>query len=240
MSDPDNSIIDRRFRIGLAISVGSFLLIGIGLFAVVWSLSGDDANLPSEGTIEDIANDGASAPPDDGVAIDPETWPTGPKPVSIAISRIDVDAPTIQLGFIPGSNNIPAVPETGYQAAWYDFNPPPGLGYNALFSGHVDWQTAARSPIPGVFYRLRELKIGDEITVTLEDGNALMYRVTGNVAAKYDDPNVLKAMAPTKKDVITLVTCGGSWEPDPSKETGGNYTHRIVVRAERVAPIAAG
>ncbi len=232
---------DRRFRIGLAISFISLLFIGVGLFAVVSSLWGNDANLPSEGDLADIVEDDDAVDQGGGVVLDePESWPTGPKPVSIAINRIGVtDAPVIDMGFIEGTNR-PDVPDTGYEVAWYDFNPAPGLGYNALFAGHVDWQTARGSPIAGVFYRLRELKIGDEIAVTLEDGQVLSYRVTGNVAAKFDDPNVLKAMAPTKKDVITVLTCGGAWEPNPREENGGNYTHRIVVRAERVAAAVAG
>lgn len=239
MTDSNTSATDRRFRIGLALSLVSLLLIGIGLFAVVSALSSDNANLPHEGTIEDIAGTDATDAPQVAVA-DPENWPTGPKPVKIAVPRIGVEAPIVVLGFVPDSNNIPDVPDTGYQAGWYDFNPAPGLGYNALFAGHVDWQTAQHSPIPGVFYRLRELQIGDEIVVTLEDGQTLTYRVSGNVAAAFDDPNVLKAMAPIKKDVITLLTCGGEWEPNPYEENGGNYTHRIVVRAERVTAVGVG
>jgi LPXTG-site transpeptidase (sortase) family protein len=238
MSEVSSQLSDRRFRIGLAIAFVSLLLIGVGLFAVVSSLSGDDANLPTEGDITDIVGDGPGIP-NDGVFDQSEQWPTGPKPISMAVTRIGVDAPIVQMGFEDGSN-IPDVPDTGHEVAWYEFNPSPGLGYNALFAGHVDWQTARHSPIPGVFYRLRELKIGDDITVTLEDGQVLQYRVTGNVAAKYDDPNVLKAMAPSKADVITILTCGGSWEPDPREENGGNYTHRIVVRAERVSAAVSG
>ena len=213
--------------------------MGIGLFAVVSALSSDDANLPDQGNIQDIVGGDASGAAGDGAVAPPDTWPTGPKPVSIAVPRIDVDAPIVELGLEPGTNT-PAVPTTGYQAAWYDFNPAPGLGYNALFAGHVDWQTADHSPIPGVFYRLRELQIGDDITVTLEDGQAVHYRVTGNVAAKFNDPNIVKAMAPTKKDVITILTCGGTWEPNPYEENGGNYSHRIVVRAERVLSAGVG
>jgi len=41
-------------------------------------------------------------------------------------------------------------------------------------------------------------------------------------------------MGPTPNDVITLITCGGTWVPDRSMPLGGNYTHRLVVRAERV------
>lgn len=221
-----------RLRIGIAVVVGSILIMGIGLFAVVSSLLADDANLPSEGSIENITESGKINLPWNENSVRP-TWPEGPKPAKITIPRISVDGPVVEMGFEPGTN-IPAVPKTGYETAWYDFNPVPGVGYNALFAGHVDWQTSSHSPIPGVFYRLRELKIGDDITITLEDGKVLQYRVTGNVAAKYDDPNVLKAMAPIQKDVITLLTCGGAWERNPSEENGGNYTHRIIVRAERI------
>jgi sortase (surface protein transpeptidase) len=46
-------------------------------------------------------------------------------------------------------------------------------------------------------------------------------------------------MSPTASDVITLITCGGSWERNPREPNGGNYTHRIVVRAELARPVAA-
>lgn len=44
----------------------------------------------------------------------------------------------------------------------------------------------------------------------------------------------------TTKDVITLITCGGAWESDPEARYGGNYSHRIVVRAENVPAAGAG
>lgn len=174
-----------------------------------------------------------------GVQPTPFTMPTGPRPVRIVIPRIYVDAPIVTLGLEPGTD-IFAVPSRGDQAAWYDTNPPPGLGYNSIFSGHVDWQTTDHQPIAGVFYRLRELQIGDKIDVALEDGNTISYRVTGNVAIDYNDPNLGKALAPAPRDEITLVTCGGSWIANPAEENGGNYTHRVIVRAERAVPNGAG
>ena len=62
--------------------------------------------------------------------------------------------------------------------------------------------------------------------------------MTGNVAVKWDDPNVVKVMGGTSKDVLTLITCGGTWQNIPSNDDGGNYTHRIVVRAERAVEAA--
>jgi len=234
-SGSDKTAPDRRFRVGLVLGAASLLIMGIGLFAVVSALTDSGVKLPHQGSIEDIVGGGAAgATIVPGHVNDNTPAPTGPKPVRIAIPRIYVDAPIVELGFEPGTAQ-PAVPDRGDEAAWYDFNPPPGIGFNALFSGHVDWQTPDHKPVAGVFYRLRELEIGDLITVTLEDGRTLDYRVTGNVAAQYTDPNVVKAMQPVEKDVITLMTCGGEWIPNPSEENGGNYSDRIVVRAERVA-----
>ncbi len=224
---------DRRLLLGATISGISLLLIGIGLFAVVSGLTGDSVQLPDQGSIQDIVdgNPGGTGTVAGQPGAEP-TPPSGPRPVRIVISRIGVDAPVIELNVEPGTTT-PAVPSVGDEAAWYDFSATPGVGSNAVFSGHVDWQTADGQPIAGAFYRLRELQIGDEIAVTLDDGSTLTYRVTGNVAVNYDDPNVVKAMGLTTKDVVTLITCGGTWIKNPAEENGGNYTHRIIVRAER-------
>lgn len=234
---------DRPLLLGSAISVVSLLFIGIGLFAVVSALTDDPVQLPDEGgSIQDIlgGNSAGGASPALGVGTEP-TPQAGPHPTRITISRIYVDAPVIELNIEPGTD-LPAVPNAGDEVGWYDFSATPGVNSNAVFAGHVDWQTAGGQPIPGAFYRLRELRIGDEVTVTLENGSVLKYRVTGNVAVKWDDPNVVRAMSLTQKDVLTLITCGGTWEKIPSHENGGNYTHRIVVRAERevAAPAGAG
>jgi LPXTG-site transpeptidase (sortase) family protein len=229
---------DRRLVLGATISGISLLLIGIGLFAVVSGLTSDSVQLPDQGSIQDIVNsnpaDGGSGGSLPGAQPTP---PSGPKPQRLTISRIGVDAPVIELNVEPGTTN-PAVPSEGDQAAWYDFSATPGVGSNAVFAGHVDWQTANGQPIAGAFYRLRELHIGDDIAVTLEEGSTLHYRVTGNVAVKYNDPDVVKSMGLTSKDVVTLITCGGTWIKDPSEENGGNYSHRIIVRAERTADAA--
>jgi LPXTG-site transpeptidase (sortase) family protein len=148
-----------------------------------------------------------------------------------------VDASVLTMGL--DADNYPEVPNAGDEVAWYSFSAPPGRGSNAVFSGHVDWYYWDM-PAEGVFYHLRELQIGDQITLDLEDGSQLRYRVTGNVATAYDDPNVVDVMDPTSKDVLTLITCGGTWQKDYSNPIGGNYSHRVIVRAERVLDLASG
>jgi LPXTG-site transpeptidase (sortase) family protein len=225
---------DRRTQFGAIISGVSLLFIGISLFAVVSALTDNPVQLPHEGSIQDFlgGNSGNTFKAYVG-GQQPTPTPSGPRPKHITITRIGVDAPVIDLNFEPGTNT-PAVPDSGSDVGWYDFSGHVGAD-NAVFAGHVDWQTANGQPIPGAFYRLRELRIGDEITVDMDDGSQMKYRVTGNVALKWDDPNVGKAMNLDGKDVLTLITCGGQWEKNPSEEHGGNYTHRIIVRAERAA-----
>jgi hypothetical protein len=231
--------LDRTARLGLALSAASLVALAVGLFFVISALTDDPVQLPSEGSIEDIVDDASgeavgAVPPPNASPV-----PSGPRPTRIAVPRLFIDAPVGAFGFEDEAGRVPAVPDRGDLVAWYEFTPPPGLGANAVFSGHVDWQTPGGSPIPGVFYRLRELRIGDPVIVTLEDGKVIEYRVTGNVAAKYDDPNVGRSFAGTSKDVITIITCGGSWTDDSRSPEGGSYSHRIIVRAENIAPPAA-
>ncbi len=230
----------RRRLLGVSIGVVSSAALVLAVAVIVLSAASDDLGLPSDGSLAEILEEDSLAG-NEGVVSDDEpefvSVPQGPIPVRVDIPGIYIDAPVITLGV--GDDTTPDVPQRPDQIAWYNFSASPGQNSNAVFSGHVDWQTSRGDPIPGVFYRLRELHIGDAITVTLETDDILEYRVTGNVATSYDDPNVVRSMDPTIRDVITLITCGGSWEYDPSKDTGGNYSHRVIVRAERVQPAAA-
>lgn len=226
---------DRRLLVGVVILIASAALLAAGLFSVLSALTDDPVDLPSEGSLDDILADSISS--DDPSALpDNDNRPPAIPPVGITIPRLHIDAPVVAMG--TDANRIPQVPASAEEVAWYTFSSAPGRG-NAVLSGHVDWQTLQGQPIPGVFYRLRELEIGDTIEVALQNGETITYRVTGNVAAEFNDQGVIEAMGPTSNDVVTLITCGGSWFNDPSRAFGGNYSHRIVVRAERIQDAAA-
>ncbi|TMB66871.1 MAG: class F sortase, partial [Chloroflexi bacterium] len=225
--------VDRSVLLGAAILVGSLALLGTAVVSIFAALNNDGANLPDQGSIEQILNEGGLQSQPGAAARQLDLGPLPAPPVRLAIPRLYIDAPIITMGL--GADRYPEVPERPDQVAWYNFTAAPGQRSNAVLAGHVDWQTSTRQPIPGVFYRLRELEIGDSIAITLEDGQKLNYRVTGNVATAYEDPNVLKAMDYTSKEVITMITCGGTWLKTGQGPFGGNYSHRVLVRAERVA-----
>jgi LPXTG-site transpeptidase (sortase) family protein len=225
------SRFDRGTWLGIGVLFASLGLLAVAVVSIFAALSSDGANLPEEGSLQEILGENAPAA-EQGAANTLNLGPLPAPPTRLAIPKLYLDAPIITMG-LDGEGN-PQVPDRPDQVAWYNFAAAPGQKSNAVLSGHVDWQTQSRQPIPGVFYRLRELDLGDTITITLEDGTKLDYRVTGNVATAYEDPNISKAMSHTSKEVVTLITCGGTWIKTGRGQFGGSYSHRVLVRAERI------
>jgi len=230
-----------RPRIVRVVAPAAFLLgvalVAIGLL-VIPSGGGDDAG-PSVG------------PP--GVAPGPGGVPGTAYPVSpemaraisylvppvqpsadfrLVIDSLGVDALVVELGLDP--RDVPQVPNDGEKVAWYKFTARPGTGDNAVLSGHVSW-----AGDPGVFADLDELDEGDVIRLRWRDGEESVYEVSANLLVDTDDPDLLRVMAPTAEDTITLITCGGTWKTDLDNPLGGDFTDRVVVQARLVEPSAA-
>ncbi|WP_158887263.1 sortase domain-containing protein [Amycolatopsis anabasis] len=92
-------------------------------------------------------------------------------PESLEIPSIGVNArPLVELGRTP--TGAMEVPGDARAAGWFTTNPTPGEPGAAVISGHVRYGHAR-----AVFYRLRELRPGDPITVRRQDGTALVFTV---------------------------------------------------------------
>ena len=218
-----------RFIVAGIMLCGAVALIAVGVFGVLRAQLDDGDSLPTGDLRAIIARTGhGEATPAGATTPLPEVA----APMRMVIEKMGVDAPIITLGL--NANRLPQVPTDPNVVTWYDFSAKPGQGSNAVFSGHVDW-TVNGQPVAGVFWGLRDLEEGDVVKLLLEDGGELQYRVTDNVAIEHDNPDGARVMDKTADDVITLVSCGGIWVADGSNPLRGNYTHRIVVRAERVA-----
>jgi LPXTG-site transpeptidase (sortase) family protein len=217
-----------RFIVAGIMLCAAVALVAVGVFGLVKGQLDDDSSLPTGDLRALLARTGygeatpaATATPSSEVAA----------ATRMVIEKMGVDAPIITLGLNPDA--LPDAPDDPYVVAWYNFSAKPGQGSNAVFSGHVDW-TVNGQPVTAVFWGLGELKEGDVVKILLEDGGELQYRVTDSVAIEHDNSDGVKVMYRTPDDVITLISCGGTWLRDPSMPLGGNYTHRVVVRAERV------
>jgi len=154
-------------------------------------------------------------------------YPRVTAPLRMVIERIKVDAPIVELGL--DKDGVPQVPLNGKDVAWYNFSAKPGAGSNAVFAGHVNWAGAL-----GAFGRIDQLVKGDTVRLIADDGRQFTYDVFANYAVDPEDPESLKVMSPTPTDTVTLITCSGTWVPDPSERFGGEYTNRTIVQARLV------
>ena len=216
----------RRLLLATALLVASIGLLTTGLAGLLFAKESEPA-VVNRGRLE-LPHNGLDTPTATPIPTPP---PSSAPAVRMIIEKIAIDAPVVTMGL--DEQHVPRVPDNPNDVVWYDFSTPPGWGSNAVFSGHVDW-TIHGVPVTGVFYDLRKLEVGDIIKVRLGDNTEYQYKVFANVAVPEDDPEALKAMGATPTEMITIITCGGTWQPEYGNPIGGNYSHRQIVRAERM------
>jgi LPXTG-site transpeptidase (sortase) family protein len=225
---------DRWQRLSLIVMAAGGISLLAAIVLLVLTLTGTlNKGYSGPGTTTSIGN-----PDSLSKYLTPQATPTQVLPTpseapiaNLVIPRFEVDAPVVVRGV--DANHVMQTPSGPKDVAWYDFSSKPGYGSNAVFSGHVDYIDYG----PAVFWHLKDLNEGDLIEVHLDDGTVYTYKVASRQEVPADPPqDVLSAIiGPTQQDVVTLITCGGTWD-----YTTHQYDHRVVVRAERVLDTAPG
>jgi hypothetical protein len=151
--------------------------------------------------------------------------PRASPPVRIEIPSIGVAAAVVRLGL--NRDGTMQVPDEFRLTGWFTGGPAPGETGPAVIAGHVDSRSG-----PAVFYRLGDLRPGDDITVERADGTAVHFTV--DTIARYPKrafptPAVF---GPTPEPLLHLITCGGSFD-----RLRRSYRDNVVVTA-RWAPSA--
>jgi hypothetical protein len=211
----------------LALSVG--VVAGVPLW---WSLSRPAANVgtlpsaPARSTSADGVRFDPTAPTLPAIEIhsarlaDQRPPPSVPRPVSVKIPAIGLNASVIPVGIDrpTGSMEVPAdIRDVG----WYRYGPAPGQSGSTLLVGHVDSDAQGI----GAFFRLQGLKPGAEVSVRTAGGAVLAYRV---VARRF----YLKSELPANifdgdsSPTLTLITCGGAFNP-----VTRHYAENVVIYA---------
>jgi LPXTG-site transpeptidase (sortase) family protein len=143
-------------------------------------------------------------------------------PLKVTIPKIKAESSLIPLGLEPdGTLQVPPV-STPMQAGWYREGPTPGETGPAVIAGHVDGMKR-----PGIFFRLRELSVGDVVLVERSDRTTAKFTVS-------DKQQVSKSRFPTERvygdtaePELRLITCGGAFD-----RSGHNYLDNIIVYAK--------
>jgi hypothetical protein len=149
------------------------------------------------------------------------------------IPRFKVDSAVESIGLLPG--NQLDVPKDPHDTGWYDIYDRPGWKGNAVFAAHVDYYPDIRGP----FYNLKNVVEGDAINIVMNDGEIYHYKVVRY--KRYDADNIPMGDLiwppdrPADAEWITLITCGGRFQPFSGNSGPGEYLDRDVVVAVRVS-----
>jgi sortase (surface protein transpeptidase) len=108
-------------------------------------------------------------------------------------------------------------------AGWYAPGTRPGDPGSAVILGHVDSKRG-----PAVFFRLRELRPGDEIRVGRADGSSVRFTVQRTEQYGKQRFPTDEVYYPTLTPALRLVTCGGEFDA-----TAGHYRSNVIVFATR-------
>ena len=147
-------------------------------------------------------------------------------PVHLEVPAIGVSSDLLDLGLqSDGTLEVPPLTKDS-RAGWYDGSPTPGALGPAVVLGHVDSAEYG----PGVFFDLGDLRPGDEITVTREDGTAAVFAVDRVASFPKDAFPTLEVYGNTDHAALRLITCGGDFDARTR-----NYVDNIVAFASLIS-----
>lgn len=148
-------------------------------------------------------------------------------PFQIHIPAIAVAARVEVLEIVDGFLQDPS---NGEDVAWYKETARAGTEGNAVYAGHLNWYGMPEA----VFFAIDRLQLDDEILI--RDGGCMEHRylVEWVELIEVATADMEAITGQTDESILTLITCGGVWDPAISQ-----YRQRTVVRA-RLAGSEAG
>jgi LPXTG-site transpeptidase (sortase) family protein len=210
MSEPTSMLASGRGRVGHA---------GLVVAAAVLALLATACGGPSGPG----PNDGPtlSSPAIAGGPVNPIPPLPGSPPTQLRIDAINATSSLIPLGLNPDRTiTVPPV-SNPLQASWYRLGPTPGAAGPAIILGHINGDGKE-----GIFAHLNQLKPGDQVKVTRQDGKIAIFTVTKlQQVAKSAFPT-LAVYGDTQAAELRLITCGGAF--DKSKRS---YVDSIIAYA---------
>jgi len=138
----------------------------------------------------------------------------------LVIPTIGVDAPLEER--VVYGNGVMQEPSGREAVAWYPFEPLPNAGGNIFLAGHLQVGSS-----PAVFWNLHNVKPGDRVIVSAGGADFYYSVISEEYETKADALHAV--VDPVDREVVTLMTCAGNYIPST-----GDYTHRWIVRAERI------
>jgi len=215
-------------------------LVLAGLALVV--LSGYRLAAPELSAVESPAAGRVLPPPPVVAASTPAPTATPPPmipppvvtdPVRLRIPAIAVDAPVIGLGLT--AQGAIDVPTKWGDVGWYQAGVAPGAVGPAVLVGHYDSKKG-----PAVFYRLRSLLPGDQITVVGASGMSVTFVVDrAETVSKSSFPSD-RVYGPVARPEIRLITCDGGFDEHTHHYLDNHVVYGHAVPTPVAPPAPAG
>jgi sortase (surface protein transpeptidase) len=204
------------------------IVFAVGLVVIVAGTAGLLLTRHSTPALRPVAAGVAALPAPTGpIAAPPQSAEPAPvaRPVSLTIPLIGVQTQLMTLGLAAdGTMQVPPLSSASV-AGWFTGSPRPGAVGSAIIVGHIDSEGA-----PAVFYRLDELRPGDDVYVKRADGTTAKFRVTSRQTYMKDHFPTQTVYGPTPDAELRLITCGGAFDPATR-----HYLSNIVVYATEVS-----
>ena len=165
------------------------------------------------------------------------TVPHFSQPTHISIPSLGLNAAILSVGAdrygameAPGAGH-PASDPIWASTYWWKFGAKPGQPGNAVLAGHVDRNDGSRA----AFWNLGQMRPGDQIIITEQDGQTFTFQVTQvqafpNPDGGPDDPVIQRVFGPANTANLNLITCYGDW-------IGTEFNERLVVFSTLVSNI---
>jgi len=165
---------------------------------------------------DDIAPSGIPGPP---VVAQSESLPA-----RLLIPSLSIDARVQQVGM--NEKGQMKAPSNFKDVGWYRYGTVPGQLGSAVMDGHVDNGLS----LGGVFKRLGDVKVGDDVYVIAKDGSELHFIVRGVETYPYAAGPAERIFGANDVARLNLITCAGTWVRGDQ-----TYSDRLVVYTTFVA-----
>jgi Sortase domain len=136
-------------------------------------------------------------------------------PLRLILPTIDVNAFIENVGTLPGGDLATPTAKPWEDVGWYSDGPHPGERGSAVIDGHLD----RPGGYPAVFWRLRDMHVGDPVLVTASDGKQLRFHVTHIVLFTPQDAPLQDIFGNRSGIYLNLITCAGDWIPSQHQTT---------------------
>jgi sortase (surface protein transpeptidase) len=136
-------------------------------------------------------------------------------PVRLLIPAIGVNALIEMVGVTPDGDLAVPSQNPWEDVGWYRSGPHPGERGSAVIDGHLD----RPGGYPAVFWHLRDLQVGNEVTVIDVYGKTFHFHVTGIVFYSPRDAPIEQIFANNNGTYLNLITCAGDWIPSQHQTT---------------------